>query len=62
MLTTEDMDLDALGVAMIQSGQSARKRHERKSHRITKKKPRNQVIFPSEVARRKKKMGKKSKK
>ncbi|ETI23408.1 hypothetical protein G647_05210 [Cladophialophora carrionii CBS 160.54] len=58
----EEMDIDAQGAKMkaVRSA-SGKNRVNRKAHKISKKKPRNSMVFPSEIARRKKMAIKKTK-
>ncbi|OCT50823.1 hypothetical protein CLCR_07727 [Cladophialophora carrionii] len=57
-----EMDIDAQG-AKMKAVRSApgKNRVNRKAHKISKKKPRNSMVFPSEIARRKKMAIKKTK-
>jgi hypothetical protein len=57
----EDMDVDAQGAHPLRSKKSEKKRvAAMKIHKVSKKKPRNQMVFTSERARKAKLASKKS--
>jgi hypothetical protein len=56
------MDLDAEGVNMKPAkSRSDKSRSKRKVHKVSKRKPRNSMVFASEKARKAKMVSKKSK-
>lgn len=56
---SEDMDIDGLQAKVVKPKVDHKQR--RKEHRVSKKKPRNQMVFSSERARKAKLAAKKSK-
>jgi len=56
---SEDMDIDGLQAKVVKRKVDHKQR--RKEHRVSKKKPRNQMVFSSERARKAKLAAKKSK-
>ncbi|KAK4945183.1 hypothetical protein LTR10_015609 [Elasticomyces elasticus] len=59
---SEEMELDGEGVSMKSSkSRSDKARASRKAHKVSKRKPRNSMVFASERARKAKMVSKKSK-